>query len=177
MNKEDVRKKYLDLRRNIFLKDKIKYDKEIYEKIVKLKEYLDCKLVLIYVSLKDEVDTIKLIEYSLSVGKMVAVPRCIGKEMKFYLINSLSDLKEGYFKILEPINNNVVIDFCDSICIVPGISFDKDGYRVGYGGGYYDRFLSSYKGKKIGITYKKCICDKIDKAKYDIRVDKIIYND
>ena len=176
MNKEDLRKKYLYFRRNIDVKDKLKYDKEIFDKIIYLKEYLDSSLVLIYVSLKDEVDTIKIIEYSLSIGKKVAVPKCIDEKMEFHIINSLSELKEGYFGILEPINNNLVEDFENSICIVPGVCFDKDGNRVGYGGGYYDKFLKRYKGRKIGIIYKECICDKISIDKYDIKVDKVICN-
>ena len=179
MNKEDLRKKYLSIRRNIGLEEKTIYNKEIFEKIICLKKYTDSSLVLTYVSLKDEVDTLKLIEYSLKVGKKVAVPKCIGKEMSFYYINSLSELKEGCFGILEPVNINddrLVKDFADSICIVPGICFELDGNRVGYGGGYYDRFLSIYNYPKIGITYKECICDKIETNIYDIKVDRVIYN-
>ena len=176
MNKEILRDKYLKIRRNINLVDKAKYDQEIFEKIIKLKEYTNSKLILTYVSLKDEVDTLKLIEYSICNGKKVAVPKCIGSEMKFYLINSISDLKKGCFGILEPINNNEAKDLENSVCIIPGICFDKNENRIGYGGGYYDKFLNSYKGTKVGITYKKCICSKINIDKYDIRVDKVICN-
>ena len=177
MNKENLRKKYLYIRRNILPEDKEKYNKEIFEKIINLQEYIENKLILTYVSLKDEVDTLKLIEYSLSIGKKVAVPKCIGKEMRFKYLTSISELKEGYFGILEPINNNIVDEFSESICIVPGICFDRDSNRIGYGGGYYDRFLSTYEGIKIGITYKECMCEKIDSDKHDIKVDKVIYND
>ena len=180
MKKDVLRKKYLDIRRNIDKLDKIKYDNEIFEKIINLKEYVDSKKVLTYVSLMDEVDTLKIIDHSLSIGKKVGVPKCIGKEMKFYYINSIHELKKEYFDILEPVNisdNRLVADFKDSICIVPGICFDLDGNRLGYGGGYYDRFLSTYEGIKIGITYKECICNEIDVDKYDIKVDRVICND
>ena len=176
MKKEDLRKKYLNIRRNIDLSDKVEYDKDIFKKVINLQEYIESKLILTYVSLKDEVDTLKLIEYSLSIGKKVAVPKCIGKEMKFYLIDSVSDLKEGDFGILEPINDNILDNFESSICVIPGICFDRKGNRIGYGGGYYDRFLSTYNGLKIGITYKECICDKIDRDKYDVKLDKVICN-
>lgn len=133
MNKENLRKKYLELRKNICLSNKDKYNKEIFNRIIKLEEYLNSNLILTYVSLKDEVDTKGLIEYSLKLGKKVAVPKCIDKEMKFYLINSLFDLREGNYGILEPIGEDIVNDFSNSICIVPGICFDKECNRIGYG--------------------------------------------
>ena len=133
MNKEVLRKKYFNIRRDIGILNKSKHDKEIFKKTTNLEEYLGSCLVLTYVSLNDEVDTKELIEYSLKIGKKVAVPKCIGKEMKFYLINSLSELKKGYFRILEPTNENIVKDFKNSICIIPGVCFDNEGNRIGYG--------------------------------------------
>lgn len=176
MNKKILRGKYLKIRKNINIKDKEKYANEIFKQIINLQEYKECRLVLTYVSLNDEVDTIKLIEYSLKNGKKVAVPKCEANNINFYYIRTLDELKKGGFGLLEPENKNVVTDFENSICIVPGVCFDKEGNRVGYGKGYYDRFLENYKELKIGITYKKCICEKIDTNKYDIRMDKIISN-
>ena len=127
-----------------------------------------------YVSLKNEVDTIKLIKHSLEREKKVAVPKCEGNYIVFYYINNLEDLKEGSFNILEPKANQMVKDFNNSICIVPGIAFDKQNNRIGYGKGFYDRFLKDYKGIKIGLTYKECICDKIDVDENDVKMDKVI---
>ena len=132
-------------------------------------------MVLIYVSLEDEVDTMGLIKYSLNIGKRVAVPKCENGLISFCYILSLDELEKGSYGILEPIGNNIVNSFKNSICIVPGVCFDKEGNRIGYGGGYYDRFLSSYKGIKIGLTYKESIVDKIDKDEYDIKMDKVIF--
>lgn len=176
MDKKILREKYLKIRRNITHEDKQKYDNQIFEKVINFPEYKECKLILTYVSLSDEVDTIKLIEYSLKNGKQVAVPKCENDLINFYYINSLKELKKGYFNLLEPVNNNIVIDFENSICIVPGVCFDKKRNRVGYGKGYYDRFLENYNRLKIGLTYKECLCDKIDTDKYDIKMDKIIFN-
>ena len=75
---------------------------------------------------------------------------------------------------MEPQNKNKVTNFDNSICIIPGICYDINKNRVGYGKGYYDRFLKNYKGLKIGVVYNKCICQKIDTDKYDVCVDKII---
>ncbi len=172
MNKDILRREYKEIRANI--KNKAYLDKIIFNKVINLKEYKQAKLILVYASLKDEVDTIKLIKYSLENGKKVAVPRCKGDNIVFYNINSLEELAEGKFGILEPKTSKVVGDLNNSICIVPGLVFDKEKNRVGYGKGFYDRFLENYNGTKIGLTYKECICEKIDSDKYDIKMDKII---
>lgn len=176
MDKKTLRKKYLEKRKNINKHNKEKYDTQIFRKIIQLEEYKKSKLILTYVSLKEEVDTFKLIEYSLKIGKKVAVPKCKGDNIVFYNINTLSDLEEGSFKILEPKTNEVINNFSDSICIIPGIAFDKENNRIGYGRGFYDRFLQNYNGIKIGLTYKECICEKIDNDSNDIKMDKIIFN-
>lgn len=119
-------------------------------------------------------DTIKLIEYSLEIEKQVAVPKCEGDIIRFYQIKSIEELKEGAFGVLEPDNNNLVTNFENSICFVPGVCFDKENNRLGYGKGYYDRFLSNYEELKIGLAYKECLCDKIEVDKYDVKLDKII---
>lgn len=169
MNKQFLRDKYKEIRKNI--KNKEEIDKSIFNKIVNLEEYKQSDLILTYVSLKEEVDTIKLIKYSLEEGKRVAIPKCKGNDITFCYIDSLEDLKEGNFGILEPETNEIVKDFDNSICIVPGIAFDKENNRIGYGRGFYDRFLENYNGIKIGLTYTECMCDKIDEDKNDIKMD------
>lgn len=172
-NKEELRKKYLKIRKEI--ENKEIRDSGIFQRITELPEYKESKLILTYVSLEDEVDTIKLIEYSLQRGKQVAVPKCEGSSINFYYINSIEELKEGCFKVKEPQNSNRVINFDNSICIIPGVSFDKQKNRIGYGKGYYDRFFQKYEGVKIGLTYNECICDKLDVNEYDKKVDQVIY--
>ena len=172
MNKQILRNKYKEIRKNI--KDKEKLDNIIFNKIVSLKEYKESNLILAYVSLKEEVDTIELIKYSLKIGKQVAVPKCEGNNIIFYYIYMLEELEEGKFGILEPKTNEIVNNFDNSICIVPGIAFDKENNRIGYGKGFYDRFLEKYNGIRIGLSYTECMCDKIDEDKNDIKMDIII---
>lgn len=173
MNKQILRNKYREIRKNI--KDKEKQDNIIFNRIINLEEYKQSDLILIYVSLKDEVDTIELIKYSLKKDKRVAVPKCESDDIVFYYINGLEDLVEGKFGILEPKTNEVVDNFDNSICIIPGIAFDKQNNRIGYGKGFYDRFLENYSGVKIGLTYKECICDKMDSEINDIKMNKVIF--
>lgn len=173
MNKQILRKKYKDIRKNI--KDKQKQDNKIFNKIIKLEEYEQSDLILTYVSLKDEVDTIELIKYSLKNGKKVAVPKCEGDDIVFYYISSFEDLEEGNFGILEPKTNESINNFDNSICIIPGVAFDKQNNRIGYGRGFYDRFLEDYNGVKMGLAYRECICDKIDSEINDIKMDKVVF--
>ena len=153
--------------------------------LVSLDEYKNADTLLVYVSTKDEIKTEPLIENALTAGKTVAVPYCENRhgDMSFYIINSLSELKVGTFGIREPdINfNKRLEDFKNSIIIVPGMSFNRSGHRLGYGGGYYDRFLDSYSGVSAGLCYEEMLCDDIPVEEHDIAVnilvtDKTIYD-
>lgn len=171
MKKEDLRKEYHQIRNSI--EDKITKDTIIFNKVINNQKILTSKSILIYVSLKEEIDTINLIKHFLN-NKKVAVPKIENNQMNFYYITSLFDLKPGYFNILEPTTNNMVTDFTNTICITPGICFSKDGYRIGYGKGFYDKFLSQNKIPSIGLCYKECLIDYIPTNKYDQKVDEVI---
>ena len=172
INKQLLRKNYKIIRSNII--NRYKKDRVIFEKIINNELVKKSKLILIYFSKQDEVDTKELIKFFLASHKLVALPKVVGKEIVFYYINNIADVEIGKFGIKEPITNNNVLDYSNSICIVPGICFDKNNYRVGYGGGYYDRFLKHYDGYKIGITYNECLVDKIDVDSYDVKLDIVI---
>lgn len=137
------------------------------------------KAVLCYVS-KDntEVSTYEIINFAFSSGKLLYLPKCNieSHTMTFYNINSFSDLKKGYFDILEPDEKRCkAVKFFSSndICIVPALAFDNFGYRVGWGGGYYDRFLSEFCGRKIGICFSKNIINEIPHENTDIRIERV----
>lgn len=171
MKKEFLRKKYKEKRDNI--KNKVIKDNLIYQKVINNKDILSSKTLLIYISINSEVDTIKIINYFLNT-KNIAVPKIIDNNMFFCYVTNLNDLTPGKYNIPEPTNENIVTDFDNAICIVPGICYDKENYRVGYGKGYYDTFLSKNKIKTIGLCYKECMIEKIDNDKYDYKIDEVI---
>ena len=171
MKKEFLRKKYKEKRDNI--KNKVTKDNLIYQKVINNKDILSSKTLLIYISINSEIDTIKIINYFLNT-KNIAVPKIIDNNMFFCYVTNLNDLTPGKYNIPEPTNENIVTDFDNAICIVPGICYDKENYRVGYGKGYYDRFLSKNKIKTIGLCYKECMIEKIDNDKYDYKIDEVI---
>lgn len=171
--KKSLRKKYLLLRKNIY--DKEKRNMIIFDKVINNCRVIKASIILIYVSLDDEVNTRKLINYFLEAGKKVAVCKVLGKDMQFYYINSFDDLSVGYKNILEPKEYCIdVSDFSSSISITPGICFNKSGYRIGYGAGYYDRFYEKVNLYKIGLCYKEFLIDKAFNDIYDVAVDEII---
>lgn len=139
--------------------------------------YKNADTILCYSSVNDEVNTDLIIKKSLKDGKITALPRCINNNglMKYYIINSLSDVKKGMFGISEPdVDCRELIDFKNSVCIVPALSFDISGYRLGYGKGFYDRFLEKYSFKTVGLCYNDLIVSDLPKNEFDRNVNAVI---
>ncbi len=140
-------------------------------------KFSEAELVLTYVSIGPEVSTRELITYALECGKRVAVPKCeSGGIMHFHEIKSLDDLTDGRFDIPEPCEGCLAAEITENtVCIVPGMAFTPDGNRLGYGGGFYDRFLSANKGiYTIALGYDELITPALHCEEHDIRVNAII---
>lgn len=153
-------------------------DRKIKNRLLNMWAIRQVDTVLCYVSTDIEVDTRELINTLLQMGKRVAVPRCEDgrTEMNFYYIDSLESLSSGSFGVDEPDPQKCVMvgKTEGTVCIVPAFMFDKSGYRLGYGKGYYDRYLSGYKGSTIGICYDANIVDELYHGKYDRTVDLVV---
>lgn len=175
--KNKMRQEIKEQRKNLTCDERERCDSKICERLRQLWLYRESQTVFTYVSLADETDTKKFIERALEDGKRVVVPRCIKgtRNMEFCVINSLEDLEEGSFGVLEPkAECEVYKDYSDGFCIVPALAFDRKGYRLGYGKGYYDRFLADFCGKTVGICYNRFVVPEIPRGKYDKSVDLII---
>ena len=143
-------------------------------KVFGLEEYKNAKTVFIYLSTPFEIDTMGILHKALK-EKTVLVPYCVDDKgnMIACKIDSLYDVKEGRFSILEPkkpIEYTKNIDFT----LVPGVAFSKDGYRIGYGKGYYDRFLKTHKTFSVGLSYDELLFDKIPTDSFDVKLNMII---
>ena len=119
-----------------------------------------------------------LMERALDDGKCLAVPKC-GRagEMTFYEIHGFDDLETGEFSLIEPKTGicRRAEDFSDALCIVPGLAFDRKGSRLGYGGGYYDRFLHDNPGVvTFGLCFGECMTERLIRGRYDLPVDAVI---
>lgn len=176
--KIQLRSKIKKQRANMEPAKREKMDADIRKRLFSLWQYKSCRQLFVYVSKDIEVDTKQVILQALRDGKKVAAPRCIteGSLMDFFYISSLEDLEKGTFGVLEP-NPALcekVTDFSDGVCIVPGLSFDSEGYRLGYGKGYYDRFLNDFSGCKIGVCYSACVKWELPHGFYDRPVDLLV---
>lgn len=171
--KAALRKELISRRREMDKGYRKELDEKIYNNIKSVKDILSFGSYLIYASSEIEVDTRSFISFLLSENKTVAVPKCIGKEMKFLTVSSLDTLVKSRFGVDEPSDGTEITDFRNSLCITPALSFDEKGYRLGYGGGFYDRFFQNYNGLKLGICYEE-FCGNVPVGEYDLPVDAVI---
>ncbi|WP_432650798.1 5-formyltetrahydrofolate cyclo-ligase [Huintestinicola sp.] len=177
--KKDLRTQCRAVRNGMSPEEKEKRDSGIFERITASSAYKQSSIILTYVSTEIEVDTMKLIHKALEDKKRVAVPRCIDgtRDMDFYFIKGEDDLEKGSFGVLEPVPSKCVkaYAFETALCIIPGLAFDMQGYRLGYGKGYYDRFLSAHPRLfKMGICYCSCTCNELIHGRYDIGADCLV---
>ena len=177
MNKQQLRKAMKQKRLSLDKNERALMDKRITESLLELTEIYDT--VLCYVSSEIEVDTRAFLQHLFDKGKKtVLVPRCITGTniMHFYQINSFDDLEKGNFGIEEPKKGLLKVNeyLGKSCCIVPALCYDRRGFRVGFGKGFYDRFLADFEGVKIGICYDCCLVEKIENDLTDICADIVV---
>lgn len=204
--KEELRKEILTLRDQLSLEERVEKSKRIVEKVIKHKKFQEADKVLLFASFRSEVDTTAIFKTALQMGKEVYFPKVEGKIMEFYRVGKESDLLEGYRGIREPQERNetrfdVVKNIqteekhkempaleCQMVekesrilVIMPGVAFDAEGNRIGYGGGYYDKFLQKLESKvkkanvyKLAIAFQCQMVEKIISASYDVKPNIII---
>lgn len=176
--KKNLRAQSRRFRERLEPRRKSDMDGKIGARFAALKEYRSAPVVYTYVSKPLEVDTLRLIERALADGKRVAVPRCLPETlgMEFYEIASVGDLAPGCYGVLEPVagKSRPARECAGALCIVPGLSFDSQGYRLGYGKGYYDRFLANFTGVTVGLCYSGCTRWNLPHGYFDRPVDILI---
>ena len=173
-NKDNIREKYKQIRLNII--NKKEKSSIIFNKLIMLDVYKNSKVIAIYKNLNSEVDTNNLIEYSLKNNKKVLLPRIVNDEIRFYTIAADEELIKSNFGVYEPLeNNNKLYSKNDiNLIIIPGISFDKEKNRIGFGKGYYDKYLKNKNIYKIGLCFDEQIADKLPCSENDIKMDIVI---
>ena len=179
LEKQRLREERLAAREALSEQERSVFDDRITQKLLATSEYACATTVLTYVSVSSEVSTRMFIECALRDGKTVAVPRCLpGHCLEFVAITSLDQLIAAPFGLLElpkelPALAEKQMDA--SICIVPALLVDTKGYRLGYGAGFYDRFLLSYSGKRICLVYHQNLSvDLLPRTPFDVAVDMVI---
>lgn len=150
----------------------------IRQKLQALESFQRAQTIHTYVSLPEEVDTQALIHAALRAGRRVAVPKVQGPALAHFFIDDLAALEAGVYGIGEPREEKgakrVEEKNAFDLVLVPGLAFDRQGHRLGYGAGYYDRFLAEISAPKIGLAFAAQIVEKIPAAPHDQRVDFIV---
>lgn len=181
MNKVLLRKKILAERSRIDKEERLSMGNTIIDTFKSTDFYKDAEMIMIYLSFGTEIHNHEFIKDALADGKKIVVPVTFHEPrmMKPSQLKSFDELEPGYYNILSP--KEECIRYIDKsqidVIIVPGAVFDKQGYRIGYGGGYYDRFLADLEIPKISFAFEMQLTDEVPKEDFDIPVDYIITED
>lgn len=172
--KSELRKRLLEERSRIPNETRHRLSEKITEKLFSLKEFKEAEAVFCYVSKENEISTEKIIVECLLSGKKIAAPVCSGEKMTFRYINGAEDLEKGSFSVYEPAARcrEAAADE-KTVCITPALCYNAEGYRIGYGKGFYDRFFEKNQCVRIGLCYDKNIRDFVPDGN-DIAVDIIV---
>lgn len=160
MTEEQIREKSQQLAKLFFASDAYRNARTIYG----------------YLPYNQEVRTVPMLEQALRDGKKVAVPKCYGEEMRFIYMDDLSKVEKGYANIPEPIADSPVADDETALVLMPGLAFDPQGRRIGYGGGFYDRFLAKEpEHPTLALCYDFQMVDHLETEEFDIPVDTVLW--
>ena len=180
-SKKEIREYMKKKRSSLTIERIMVYSTHITKALLELDEYKNADVVLAYTSFSSEVNTHFLINHAIANNKRIAVPKTLEERgMEFYYINSLDELEKGNYGIMEPTEKaeQVIIEKDKKyIILLPGIAFDDKRNRLGYGGGYYDRFLEKYADfeiYKVMLAYELEKVEELPEERYDIPSDKII---
>lgn len=154
-SKQALRQHFLTLRESLSDEDRARIDAGIASQVLRSSEYRQATVLLTYLSFGAEVDTRAIIHDAWAAGKAVALPRCMpGRRMAWHVVNTLDDLVRSKFGVDEPADDPTTLvnpNRADALALVPGLTFDLRGFRVGYGGGFYDVFLANFPGMSMGL--------------------------
>ena len=146
------------------------------EKFAASEAYRQAKTVYGYLPYNQEVRTVAMLERALADGKRVAVPKCYGDEMRFIYMDDLSKVEKGYAGIPEPIADGPIADDETALVLMPGLAFDPHGNRMGYGGGFYDKFLAAEpEHPTLALCYDFQMLPHLDTEAHDIPVDTALW--
>lgn len=175
MDKKALRREISAKKRAMTREQIIEASDRLAEKFYATELYQQTQSIYGYLSYNQEVRTEPILRRALADGKRVAVPKVFGDEMKFLWLDNLDLVAPGYFDIPEPIANDPEADDEMALILMPGLAFDPKGHRLGYGGGFYDRYLAAHHDHKlVALCYDFQLFEHLDTEAHDIPVDLVI---
>lgn len=176
MNKQELRKAIRAQKRAMTEAQIEEKSRKLGELFAASQMYRDAKTIYGYLPYNQEVRTVPMLEQALRDSKRVAVPKCYGDEMRFIYMDDLSKVEKGYAGIPEPIEDTPIADDETALVLMPGMAFDPQGHRIGYGGGFYDKFLAKEPNHPtLALCYDFQMLEKLETEEFDIPVDQVIW--
>lgn len=176
MDKKQLRKQIREKKRAMTPAEIEQASAKLAELFYASRQYQQAKTVYGYLPYNQEVRTVPMLEKALADGKKVAVPKVYGEEMKFIYLDDLSKVEKGYSGIPEPIADEPVADDPTALVLMPGLAFDREGHRIGYGGGFYDKFLSAEPNHPtLALCYAFQVLPHLETEAFDIPVDCVLW--
>ena len=176
MDKKELRRQIRELKRAMTSEQIDAASARLGELFLNCPQYKEAKTIYGYLPYNQEVRTVPMLEQAMREGKRVAVPKCYGDEMRFIFMDDLSKVEKGYANIPEPIADDPVADVKTALVLMPGMAFTKDGKRMGYGGGFYDKFLAAEPDHPtVALCYDFQMVEDLPTEDYDIPVDCVLW--
>ena len=179
MNKKEIRARIRAMKRAMTEDQIVTASARLGEKFRDCDLYQNAKTIYGYLPYNQEVRTVPMLEQAIRDGKRVAVPKCYGQEMRFIYISDFEkEVAPGYANIPEPILDGPVADDKTALVLMPGMAFDPQGHRIGYGGGFYDRFLADEPNHPtLALCYGFQMVEHLETEEFDIPVNKVLWAD
>lgn len=176
MDKKELRQKIRQMKRAMTEAQIEEVSQKLAEKFLATDIYKQAKTLYGYLPYNQEVRTVPILEQALRDGKRVAVPKVYGEKMRFILMTDMNQVEKGYAGIPEPIADTPVADDPTALVLMPGLAFDPQGHRIGYGGGFYDRFLElEPEHPTVALCYDFQMLEHLETQDHDIPVDLVIW--
>lgn len=176
MDKKELRRTIRERKRAMTEEEIVSRSEKLGQLFAQSQAYKAAKTIYGYLPYNQEVRTIPMLEQALKDGKRVAVPKVYGDEMKFLYLDDLTQVSKGYAGIPEPIADGPVADDETALVLMPGLAFDPAGHRIGYGGGFYDKFLAAEPNHPtLALCYEFQMLPELHTEEHDIPVDTVLW--
>lgn len=176
MDKNALRKQIREQKRAMTEEQIVSASQRLGELFVASEAYRSARTIYGYLPYNQEVRTVPMLEQAIKDGKRVAVPKVFGDEMKFIYLDDFSRVEKGYAGIPEPVDDGPVADDPTALVLMPGLAFDAQGHRIGYGGGFYDKFLANEPNHPtLALCYAFQMVEHLETEAFDVPVDCVIW--
>ena len=176
MDKKELRRTIRERKRAMTEEEIVSRSEKLGQLFAQSEAYKAAKTIYGYLPYNQEVRTVPMLEQALKDGKRVAVPKVYGDEMKFLYLDDLTQVEKGYAGIPEPIADDPLADDDTALVLMPGLAFDPAGHRIGYGGGFYDKFLAAEPNHPtLALCYEFQMLPELHTEEHDIPVDTVLW--